>query len=254
MRSWSHWDYGFPGSKLRSRLSMTSWILLSCLYQFVVRMLRSRRDSLTLSVIFRSLLAVSQRSIDAWFGPGGVMDLLDHGVLHCRYLCRKTKVRVFRSLVLPVLLYRCETWTMTRDLRRILNSFDTRSLRRILGCRWSDFVSNEWLLRETQMRFVTCIVHELQLRLCGHVAHFPDADPAHQILSTGEPHEWRRPMGRPCATCLQQVEQHIKEMGMGQASAWEMAKRRPLENRRKVDAAMCCSGTCSHTCPDQCPP
>ena len=57
-------------------------------------------------------------------------------------------------------------------------------------------------------------------------------------------------MGRPCAPCLQQVEQHIKEMGMGQASAWEMAKRRPLENRRKVDAAMCCSGTCSHTCPD----
>ena len=38
----SHWDYGFPGSKLRSRLSMTSWMLLSCLYLFVARILRSR--------------------------------------------------------------------------------------------------------------------------------------------------------------------------------------------------------------------
>ena len=46
-----------------------------------------------------------------------VMDSLDHGVWCCRYLCRRTKVRVFRSLVLPVLLYGWETWTLTKDLR-----------------------------------------------------------------------------------------------------------------------------------------
>ena len=39
----------------------------------------------------------------------GVMDSLVHGVWHCRYLCGRTKVRVFRSLWLPVLLYGCET-------------------------------------------------------------------------------------------------------------------------------------------------
>ena len=49
---------------------MTSWMLLSCLYLFVVRMLRLWRDSLTLAVIFMSLLAVNQRSIDIWVGPG----------------------------------------------------------------------------------------------------------------------------------------------------------------------------------------
>ena len=63
------WDFVFPGSKLRSRLSMTYLMLLSCLYLFVVRMLRSWRDSLTSEVIFMSLLAVSQRSIDVWVGP-----------------------------------------------------------------------------------------------------------------------------------------------------------------------------------------
>ena len=96
--------------------------------------------------------------------------------------------------MLPVLLYGCETWTLTRDLRWRFNSFGTRSLRRILGYRWSDFVSNERLLREIQMSFVTCIVRERQLRLHGHVARFPDADPAHQILSARESREWRRPM------------------------------------------------------------
>ena len=39
----------------------------------------------------------------------GVMDSLDNGVWRCRYLCGRMKVRVFRSLVLPVLLYGCET-------------------------------------------------------------------------------------------------------------------------------------------------
>ena len=108
-------------------------------------------------------------------------------------------------------------------------------------------MSNERLLRETQIRFVTCIVRELQLRLYGHVARFPDADHVHQILSAREPHEWRRLMGRPRAPWLQQVDQHLKEMGMGQASAWGMARRRPLEYRQKVDAVTRCSGACSLT-------
>ena len=149
--------------------------------------------------------------------------------------------------MLPVLVYRCETWTLTRDLRRRLHSFGTRSLQRILGYHWSDFVSNERLLRETQMRFVTCIVHERQLQLYGHVARFPDADHAHQILSAREPHEWRRPMSRPHASWLQYVDRHLKVMGMGEASAWGIARRRPVEHCRKVDRATGCSGTCPHT-------
>ena len=156
MRSLIHWDYGFPGSKLRSRLSMTSWMLPSCLYLFVARMLRSRKDSLTLAVIFMSLLAVSQKS--RRLGRARESWIHYHGVRCSRYLCERTKVQVFRSLVLPVLLYGCETWTPTMDLRQRLNSFGTRSLMRTLGYRWSDFASNEWLLRETQMRFDTCIV------------------------------------------------------------------------------------------------
>ena len=75
----------------------------------------------------------------------------------------------------------------------------------------------------------------------------PDADPAHQILSAGESREWRRPVGRSRASWLQQVDHHLKEMGMGLASAWGMARQRPLEYRRKVDAATRCSGACSHT-------
>ena len=173
------------------------------------------------------------------------MDPPDHGVWHYQYL--RMKVQVFRSLVLPVLIYGCETWTLTRYLRRRLNSFGAGFLRRILGYSSSDCVSNERFLRETQMRFVTCIVREHQLWLNGHVTRFPDADPTHSILSAREPHEWRRPMGQPCASWLQQIDQHLKEMGMGQASVWGLARCRPLKYRRKVDAATRCSSACAHT-------
>ena len=38
-------------------------------------------------------------------------------------------------------------------------------------------------------------------------------------------------------------------MGMGQASAWGLARQRPLEYRWKMDTATHCSGACSHTWP-----
>ena len=78
------------------------------------------------------------------------------------------------------------------------------------------------------MRFVTCIVRERQLRLYGHVAHFPDADPANQILLA------REPTDRPRASWLQQVDRYLQEMGVGQASAWRMARWRPMEYRWKA--------------------
>ena len=149
MRCLSRWNYGFPGSKLRSRLSMTFWMLLSWSVPIcgedveVVERFTYLGSDIHVSAGCES--EVNRRLGRAW----GVMDSLDHGVWRCRYLCGRTKVRVVMSLMLPVLLYGCETWTLTKDLRWRLNSFGTRSLRRILGYRWSDFVSNERLLRDS---------------------------------------------------------------------------------------------------------
>ena len=62
--------------------------------------------------------------------------------------------------------------------------------------------------------------------------------------------------GRPQASYLRQVESYLgngqteaylKDMGLASlASAWVMARRRPKEYRRKVDAATRCSGVCPH--------
>ncbi|KAG0720083.1 Hyastatin [Chionoecetes opilio] len=54
----------------------------------------------------------------------GVMDSLSGSIWRCRYLCRRTKIWIFKSLVIPVLLYGCETWTLNSDLKRRINVFD----------------------------------------------------------------------------------------------------------------------------------
>ena len=76
---------------------MTYWMLLSCLYQFVMKMLRLWSDSLTLAMIFMSLLAVSQRSTDVWVRHG-------ESWIHWIMGCSTAGTCVFRFLVLPVLL------------------------------------------------------------------------------------------------------------------------------------------------------
>ena len=43
----------------------------------------------------------------------------------------RTKIRLFNTLIRPVLLHGCETWKITKNDERNLNSFPCKSLRRI---------------------------------------------------------------------------------------------------------------------------
>ena len=78
---------------------------------------------------------------------------------------------------------------------------------------------------------------------CNHEAHGrPIGSSTHETPSLRESGEWRRQMGRPHAWWLQQVDRHLKEMGMDQASSWgdgqTEAPRVPAESGRS-DALLC---------------
>lgn len=45
----------------------------------------------------------------------------------------KLKVRLFNSLIVPIATYACETWTLTEKDKRVINSFEMRCLRSMLG-------------------------------------------------------------------------------------------------------------------------
>ena len=56
------------------------------------------------------------------------------------------------------------------------------------------------------------------------------------------------PRGSPQASWLCHVESYIRDTGLaGLASAWAMARRKPREYRRKVDAATRRSAVGPHT-------
>ena len=60
-------------------------------------------------------------------------------------LSRELKVSLLGSTVESVLLYGCETWTMTEQLSKQLDGCYTRMLRTALGIHWSQFLTNEQL-------------------------------------------------------------------------------------------------------------
>ena len=53
-----------------------------------------------------------------------------------RDISKGTKLKMYRALVLTVLLYAGETWPLTRLLENKLDVFDSRRLRRLLGIKW----------------------------------------------------------------------------------------------------------------------
>jgi hypothetical protein len=64
-------------------------------------------------------------------------------LLSSRLLSRNVKVKIYKTIILQVILYGCETWSLTlRDERR-LGVFENRVLRIIFGPR-KDEVISEW--------------------------------------------------------------------------------------------------------------
>ena len=60
-----------------------------------------------------------------------------------RGISRKTKATFFKTLVLSVLLYGCETWKLTKREEKKLDTFQTNCLRRMFCIRWQQHVKNK---------------------------------------------------------------------------------------------------------------
>jgi len=56
---------------------------------------------------------------------------------------KNVNIKIYRSIILPVLLYGCETWSLTLREERRLRVFEKRVLRRIFGPK-RDEVIGEW--------------------------------------------------------------------------------------------------------------
>ena len=64
-------------------------------------------------------------------------------LLSSRLLSKNLKIKIYRTIILPVVLYGCETWSLTLREERRLRVFDNRVLRRVFGPK-RDEVTGEW--------------------------------------------------------------------------------------------------------------
>ena len=70
-------------------------------------------------------------------------------------ITRKTKIKLFTTLVTPVLLYGCETWKMNKGDNKLIDTFQNKCLRKILKIRWEDHLSNEEINERSGIRPVS---------------------------------------------------------------------------------------------------
>ena len=65
-----------------------------------------------------------------------------------------TKLKVYRSVVLPTLLYACETWTVYQWHAKRLNHFHTSCLRKLLKIKWQDRIPDTEVLKRAGMQSI----------------------------------------------------------------------------------------------------
>jgi hypothetical protein len=116
-------------------------------------------------------------------------------------LSRTVKVNIYKTIILPVVLYGCETWSLTLREEHSLRVFGNRVLRRIFGPK-RDEVTGEWrkLHNEELHNLYSSpdIIRQVksrQMRWAGHVARMGEKRKGYKVL-VGKP-EGRRPLGRP---------------------------------------------------------
>ena len=65
-----------------------------------------------------------------------------HNLLSSTLLSKNLKIRIYRTIILPIILYGCETWSLILKEERRLRVFENRVLRRIFGPKRDEVTGN----------------------------------------------------------------------------------------------------------------
>jgi len=116
-----------------------------------------------------------------------------------RLLSKNLKFKIYRNIILPVVLYGCENWSLTWREERKLRMFEKVILGRIFGPR-SDEVTGEWkrLYNEELNNLysspnIVRVIKSRRMRWAGYVAHMGVERGVYRFL-VGKP-EGKRPLG-----------------------------------------------------------
>ena len=140
-------------------------------------------------------------------------------LLSSRLLSKNLKIKIRRTIILPVVLYGCEAWSLTLREERKLRVFENMVLKKIFGLR-RDEVTGEWRrLHNEELNDlysssnIVRVIKSRRMRWAGHVARMGEERGAYRVL-VGKP-EGRRPLGRPRRRWMDNIRMDLQEVECG---------------------------------------
>jgi len=116
-------------------------------------------------------------------------------------LSKNLKIKIYRTVILPFVLYGCENLSLTLREERKLRVFENRVLRRIFGPRRDEVTGELRRLHNEELYYlysspnIARVIKSRRIRWAGHVARMGEERGVYRFL-VGKP-EGRRPVGRP---------------------------------------------------------
>ena len=93
-----------------------------------------------------------------------------NSILKSRDITLPTKVRLVKSMVFPVVIYGCESWTKKKAERWRIDAFELWCWRRLLRLPWTARRSNQLILKEISPEYsLEGLMLELKLQYFGHL-------------------------------------------------------------------------------------
>jgi len=138
-------------------------------------------------------------------------------LLSTSLVSKNLTIKIHRTRVLPVVLYGCETWSLTLKEDRTLRVFENRVLRGIFGPK-GDEVTGEWRkLHSDELNDMYCspnIVQVIKSRIMGWVGHVARMGEKRNVCSVlvGNP-EGKRPLRRGRHIWEDNIKMDLQEVG-----------------------------------------
>jgi hypothetical protein len=138
--------------------------------------------------------------------------------LSSRLLSRNVKVKIYKTIILPVVLYGCETWSVTGMEDHRLMMFENRVLRIIFGPR-RDEVTGEWRKMHSEELHNLYSSPDITRQIkadewwAGHVARMGEERKLYKVLVRKL--EGKRPLGRQRRRWEDGIRKYLREIGLG---------------------------------------
>ena len=112
-------------------------------------------------------------------------------ILKNRDITLSTKVHLVKAIVFPVVMYRCESWTIKKAEHRRIDAFELWCWRRLLRVPWTERRSNQSILKEISPGCsLVGLMLKLKLQYFGYLMW--RADSFEKTLMLGKTEERRR--------------------------------------------------------------